>query len=349
MLAVLLVAALSLAPLVAEPRAVAPFDHVVVISVDGLRPDILEGPSLASLPNFARLLRGPHTLNARTDSQHTNTLPNHISMATGRPVHGPYGHCWTGNTDPPSAAAGGTLHINKGAYITSMFDVAHDAGLSTALATTKTKFWIFEQSYCWAAGAPDTTPPDNGNAKIDFVTFSEQTRELAGAVADRLRRASTRTLDFVHLAAPDVAGHGYDWTLAPGSPYVASVGEVDRALGTLFQAIDADAELRGHTAIILTSDHGGGVPRKTHTDITCPLNFRIPFIVWLGDQAASTDLYAINPTRARLESEQIGERDAEFQPIRNGDAANAALQLLGLPTIAGSFYGVKAPLQIVAP
>ena len=124
MLAVLLVAALSLAPLVAEPRAVAPFDHVVVISVDGLRPDILEGPSLASLPNFARLLRGPHTLNARTDSQHTNTLPNHISMATGRPVHGPYGHCWTGNTDPPSAAAGGTLHINKGAYITSMFDVA---------------------------------------------------------------------------------------------------------------------------------------------------------------------------------------------------------------------------------
>jgi len=323
----------------------APLDHAILISVDGLRSDMLEPPHIERLPNFSRLLRGPHTLDARTDAQYTVTLPNHLSMLTGRPVLGPYGHCWTANDDPAAAKHGGTLHANKGAYVPSVFDLAHDAGASTCCASTKTKFWLLEQSYGWSAGAADTTDADNGLAKIDLFVFAEQTAELAGAVSDRMRRERGRSLSFVHFAAPDVAGHGFDWITDPRSRYFAAVVEVDRAIGEILRAIDEDAELRGRTAIVLTADHGGGVPRKTHTDITCPVNFRIPFLVWRGDEASS-DLYAANPSRRRPDREQIGDRDAAAQPIRNGDAANAALGLIGLPAIPGSFYGSIVPFAV---
>lgn len=341
-------AAQALVSLVHGPPLTAPstIDHVVVISVDGLRPELLLPPRLASLPSFARLLQGPHTLDARTDAQITITLPNHVSMVTGRPMFGPYGHNWTYNDTVLAANVAITLHTNKGAYITSMFDVAHDAGISTSIAVTKTKFWLFEQSYGWSAGAPDTTSPDNGQAKIDLVLFAEHTDDIAGTIADRLRRQTKRSLDFVHLAAPDVAGHSYDWNIEAGSRYCASVAEVDHGLGLILEAIDGDAELRGHTAIILTADHGGGMPRKTHTDLSCPINFHIPFVVWLGDGVAQSDLLDLNPDRARLGRDEIGERDAQSQPIRNGDAANLALELLGLPPIPGSFYGFKSPLRL---
>ncbi len=345
---VTLAAALALLSRAHTPPLTAPstIEHVVVISVDGLRPELLLPPRLASLPSFARLLQGPHTLDARTDAQITVTMPNHVSMVTGRPMFGPYGHNWTYNDTVLAANVAITLHTNKGAYITSMFDVAHDAGISTSIAFNKTKFWLFEQSYGWVAGAPDTTPPDNGQAKIDLVLFAEHTNDISGAIADRLRRQTKRSLDFVHLGAPDIAGHSYDWNIEAGSRYCASVTEVDHGLGPILEAIDGDAELRGHTAIILTSDHGGGMPRKTHTDLSCPINFHIPFLVWLGDGVAPSDLLDLNPDRARLGRDEIGERDAQSQPIRNGDAANLALELLGLPPIPGSFYGFKSPLRL---
>ncbi len=194
------------------------FDHLLVVSVDGLRPDLLEPPHLASFPNFARLLEGAHTLDARTDPQFTITLPNHISMLTGRPVLGPYGHGWVDNDEPPGARQGGSLHVRKGAYMASMFDVAHDAGLSTSFAASKTKFWLFEQSYGWDSGARDTTGDDQGPSKIDLFLFGDRTGDIAGAMADRLRRVSGRSLNFIHFAAPDIAGHSYDWVVKPAPP-----------------------------------------------------------------------------------------------------------------------------------
>jgi len=337
-------AALAVSLALSAPPAT--IDHVLVISVDGLRSDCLEAPAIGLLPNFARLLNGPHTLDARTDAQVTVTLPNHVSMITGRPVHGPYGHNSTLNGDPADIRHGGTLHLNKGAYVPSMFDVAHDHGVSTACFVSKSKFWLFQQSYGWSSGAPDTTGADNGPAKIDAFHFIEQNGALGAAAAAHLRSAGKRTLDFVHFSAPDAAGHGYDWIVKPDSKYFAAVKEVDAALGKILAAISDDAALRDHTAIVLTADHGGGVPRKTHTDMTCPLNFRIPFVVWRGDGAAATDLLALNPERLRPGREEIGDRDATSQPIRNGDAANAALGLLGLPSVPGSFYGASAPLKL---
>ena len=348
-----LVAAMALAaqsaPATHATQQPQQFEHVLVISVDGLRPDAIDGEFLAKLPAFARLERGPHTLDARNDPDITVTLPNHISMVTGRLVKGERGHGWTINDEPPGAKQGGTVHAVKGAYVSSMFDVAHDEGVSTCVAAMKTKFWTLIQSYSWTGGAADTVAPDYGNAKIDAFLYEDNTEALAGAVVDRLHRSKKRTLDFVHFAPPDVAGHSFDWIVAPDSKYFEAVKEVDRGLGLILSAIDSDPHLRDKTAIVLTADHGGGVPRKTHTDNTCPLNFRVPLLVWLGSDSASVDLLAINPERAHPARDQNVGPDEAVQPIRNADVANVALQLLHLGPVPGSICGAPVPLHLAPP
>jgi hypothetical protein len=79
-------------------------EHVIFISVDGLRSDVLTSLGPDNLPAFYRLMNeGSSTLNARNDPDYTITLPNHTSMLTGRFVSGSAGHNWTKNTDPTPA------------------------------------------------------------------------------------------------------------------------------------------------------------------------------------------------------------------------------------------------------
>mgnify|MGYP000612954146 CR=1 FL=1 len=130
--------------------------------------------------------------------------------------------------------------------------------------------------------------------------------------------------------------------------YMGLIKQVDDQMGRLFDWL-AETGRDKDTMIVLTSDHGGGVPRKTHTDITCPLNFRIAFLVWAGGGDPASDLYKRSALRVRPGREEIGDRDAEAQPIRNGDAGNVALQLLGLPPIPGSYYGSIRPMTAADP
>src|SRR4029434_1849458 len=96
--------------------------HVIQISVDGLRGDLLAAmlaaPPQTDLPNFRRFVtEGATTFNARTDYTETVTLANHTCMLTGRPVRQPAGqpdgvaHGYTANGTP---AANVTLHDPAG-------------------------------------------------------------------------------------------------------------------------------------------------------------------------------------------------------------------------------------------
>jgi hypothetical protein len=75
-----------------------------------------------------------------------------------------------------------------------------------------------------------------------------------------------------------------------------------------------------------------------------------PFIVWLGSDRAAAELSALNADRrATLPSSAYAANDASPPPIRNAEAGNLALQLLGLPPIPGSVANARQDLVLAEP
>jgi hypothetical protein len=136
---------------------------------------------------------------------------------------------------------------------------------------------------------------------------------------------------FIHLVEPDTVGHQTGWENAA---WAASVQTIDSRLGQIFNLIDTSPTLNGHTAVILTADHGGGV--QIHVDETAWQNFNIPVYVWGAPLPAGADLYAISPNRFDPGAMGRPDYNAAQQPWRNGDTSNLALSLLGLSPIPGS-------------
>lgn len=326
--------------------AAADVKHVIQISVDGGGSYYVQTLiDWHQLPNFKRFqTEGATTMNARTDFDYTVTLPNHTAMVTGRPVmdkRGPdgpiLGHLWTKNDDPGTD----NLHLNARAYIRSVFDVAHDHGLRTFLAASKTKFVLYDQSYDLTTGAPDTTGPDNGRDKIDLAIIDTDADAMLQKYLDEMR-SRPANYSFVHFANPDGAGHAKSWGSAE---YVAALKHVDEYLGMIFELIANQPELNDQTVIIVSADHGGiDTNHGTNTDWR---NYTIPFLVWGAGVAQGADLYQLNVKERRNPGrERIDFPEPGGQPIRNGDGGNLALKLLKLPAIPDSLINAAQDLKV---
>ncbi|MDE0821364.1 MAG: lamin tail domain-containing protein, partial [Opitutales bacterium] len=150
----------------------------------------------------------------------------------------------------------------------------------------------------------------------------------------------------LHLSGPDASGHASGWG---SDPYKSAIEAMDAELGRIFDMLDNTPALQGKTALILTSDHGGGGGwLMGHTAATHPDNFTIPFYV-CGPGVAKTDLYALNQlTRTDPESDNNPAylSDSATMPIRNGAVANLALSLLKLPPVPGSWINSNQDLVI---
>ncbi|MBE3132836.1 MAG: alkaline phosphatase family protein, partial [Acidobacteria bacterium] len=333
---------LALGPILCAPgpARAASVDYVIEISVDGLGSSYLQGLiSGNALPNFRRLqLEGAWTLNARNDTGDTTTLPNHTTMLTGRALAGPEGHNYTDDGTP---GAGVTLHTHKGSYVASAFDVAHDNGLSTALFANKSKFSLYRDSYNASAGAPDLIPPDDGTAKLDMYTYAGTSATFIMPAFLDAMSASPLQFSFLHMRDPDTVGHASGW----GTPaYNDALKTVDACLGNILDLVEASPLLQGRTAIVLTADHGGR--GTSHSSITEPLDYTIPFFVWGPGVAANSDLYGLSAA-ARLDP-GTGKPaySAPVQPIRNGDIANLGLALLSLGPVPGSTINAAQDLAV---
>jgi VCBS repeat-containing protein len=339
---------LSVEPLESRRLLSGAVEHVIHISVDGLRPDAVTQLGATELPNFYRLrTAGAFTDNARTDHDYTITLPNHATQVTGRPVVGTAGHNWASNSDP---AAGQTLHSTKGSYVASFWDVAHDQGLRTGLYASKTKFSLFDTSYdgdsaALQGGAPDLDPigGDNGRDKIDLYRYESNTGTLTDAFVSAMS-ANPFHLAMLHYHDPDTVGHAKGWM---SGEYFNSLRFVDQQLGKLFALLDAaGSALFGSTAVILTADHGG--TGTGHGDANDPQSYTLPFYVWGPGVEAGADLYQLNATARTDPGAGRLDNGVRPQPIRDGDAANLALQLLDLPSVEGSLFNARQDL-IVGP
>lgn len=335
---------------VAEPANANPTaEHVIHISIDGLRGDLLEANINAAPEEHANFWRfvneGATTFNARTDYTNTRTVPNHTTMITGRPVDQPGGTSNTthhGYTHNGSVLPSHTLH-NLGnsnlSYLASTFDVAHDHGLSTALYVSKDKFAVFEQSYGTATGAPDLTGPDDGRDKIDSYHNSLGVQQ--SFINDMAINQFNYT--FLHYVHPDGVGHGAGW----GSDAWNSIVELmDDYVGEIFDLVETTPNLTDNTIVILTADHGGeGTGHGTAED---PENYTIPLFVWGRGVAPSADLYALNPTSRENPGPGRPSYTAANQPLRNGGTANLALHLLGLGPVPGSTINFDQDLLVAS-
>ncbi len=323
----------------------APKDYsVIFISVDGLRPDAVISQGIDDVPNFYRLRNeGAFTDNARTAIDYTITLPNHTGMVTSRLASGPEGHHWTINKDPP---LGMTLHKNKGERLVSMFSVAHDHGLRTALFASKSKFSIFNLSYNERFGALDTTGEDNGRDKIDTYIMDSRSEKVVDQLEDFME---TQVFDLLmlHIRNPDTAGHALSWTLKKPSLYMSSIKRADEMLGDIFEQIEENEGWKDRTFVVLTADHGGEIGTKGHSNNLHDGCYTIPFYVWGPGIPAGAELYDLNPESRANPGNKNPAADFEgLPPIRNADAGNLCLDLLGLPPIPGSTMNSTQDLKL---
>lgn len=319
-------------------EAEAAVDYVILISIDGLRPDAVTTSGPEKLPNLYRFRdEGAWTDNARTDRDYTLTLPNHTTILTGRGVSGAPGHSWSTNSDP---GPNETRHTNHGSYVASVFDVAHDNGLRTGAYVSKSKFSIYDQSYDEFGGAEDITGPDNGKDKIDMYRFHENSEILVDDFISVMRTDPFHS-SLLHLLDPDAHGHGTGW-MRPD--YLESVGEVDRLRGRLFDLAENAPVLKGNTTIIVTSDHGG--TGYGHSDSGVVEHYVIPFYTWGKGVTRGIDLYT-STAHSRLDPQfHRTTYTTAVQPIRNGDVADLALSLLGLGTVSGSTINTGEKLSL---
>lgn len=229
----------------AAQRSAAPSDkHLVVVSIDGMRPDVL---LRAKAPNIRDLTQhGSFTFWAESTDM-AITLPTHVSMFTGV---APAKHNVLWNDDrevEPSMLA-----------VPTLFDLAKKAGYSNAMVVGKHKLCIMAKP-----GVVDWLNAPEKKIKPDAVT-------VATAAAQILRQHRPGVM-FVHFPDPDSVGHAIGW----GSPeQVAVADKADQGIGILVAAL-RESRLSEKTLLIVTADHGGS--GKSH-GAKVPFSHYIPWI-----------------------------------------------------------------------
>jgi hypothetical protein len=219
-------------------------------------------------------------------------------------------------------------------YKASVFDVAHDHGLSTAFMVGKPSLAICGDSYNATNGGPDFIPPDNDRSKIDtnFLGYYSSSSIIVDYFLHSLTNGTPYNSAFLHVTEPDSIGHSKGWGT---SAWFDGLQQVDAQLGRIFAAIETNgnSSISLQTALIITADHGGYGP--THTDPLLEYNYTIPIFVWGPGFPDGTDLYALFANRADPGTNRV-DYNSIWQPLRNGDTGNLALSMLGLPPIPGS-------------
>jgi len=229
-------------PLKAVPRPVPSIDRVMIISVDGLRPDLL---LRAEMPRVRGLCKsGSFSFWAETAPE-AYTLPCHVSMLTGTPSE-KHGVTWNDYIEESYP------------NVPTLFEVAKQGGFSTAMVSGKMKFIVLLK--------PNTI--DHYYLPPDEPVSDRQVAERAETILHQHRPQ----VMFVHLPGVDTVGHEFGW----GSPeQIAAIARADDAVGLLLDAL-ADLTLTDSTLVILTADHGGA--GKGHE----PNDPRSHFIPWIA-------------------------------------------------------------------
>jgi len=216
----------------------SPARRVIILSIDGLRPDAIE---LAPMPNLLNLMKdSAYSLTAQT-TRPSATLPAHSSMLTGL-CPSKHGVDWNDYLPQNGIALG-----------IDLFDLAHTAGMQNVMYVGKEKLQQVTD-----ASSIDRFVFINDRDKLVMQTLLADFPQDFGVL-------------FIHFATTDDMGHVYGW-LSPEQ--LSVVFRADEAIGELLAALDT-YELRDETLLIVTADHGGH--GKIHGS-SIPEDMTIPWI-----------------------------------------------------------------------
>jgi predicted AlkP superfamily pyrophosphatase or phosphodiesterase len=232
----------TLPPVVADtpsPEPINKVKNVVIISVDGLRPDALE---IADTPTLDALrAAGAYSPNAQAVLPSV-TLVNHASMLSGL---SPAQHGIDWNTDAPER---GKIQG------TTLFGVAKQAGLSTVMVVGKPKLDHINQ--------PGT---------VDNFVYAGFTDIQVAKQAITIIQEDMPEVLFIHLPDVDSAGHMTGW-MSPGQ--LLAIEFTDGLIGDIVAALNDGDHLK-ETVVIISADHGGS---ETSHGSDSPEDTTIPWL-----------------------------------------------------------------------
>lgn len=215
-------------------------DLVVLVSLDGLRPDAIT-PGMRALHKLQA--QGASPSYARTIDK-SATLPSHASMVSGVE---PKAHGLDFNAYKPDRGV-----IER----PTVFSVTHSAGLPTAMFVGKAKLKHL-------LGRPSDAEFKMGGMLCD---------KLLKSALPYLQQAD-RGLVFLHFADTDSAGHRQGWMT---KEYLEAAHTADRCLGRVIDTLEAAGRM-DRTLLLVTSDHGGhNRSHGTRLDV----DQRIPWYAW---------------------------------------------------------------------
>lgn len=242
----------------------APARHLVLVSIDGLRPEFYLDPSYPAPALRALVARGSHARVAESVFPSV-TYPNHATIATGV---GPATHGVFFNVlFEPTGERGRWYEEAADLRATPLWEWARAAGLRTASVSwpstlgARIDFLVAERDYyarkeplglLAGASTPDLfaltgVAPDEGIFK-DVVRWDAF---LAATAAALIREARPHLL-LLHLVQTDVFQHRGG---REGSDVRTALGRADAHVGALVETLRG-AGLADRTAVIVVGDHG---------------------------------------------------------------------------------------------
>ena len=225
--------------------------HIVIIGVDGMSPDGIEGAVTRNLDRM--MAKGAFSYTAQAVLP-TSSSVNWASMIMGAPppMHGVNSNIW----EPEDAKNESFCGNPKGEIWPTIFRVVRENMPDTAIACFH--HWsgfgrLVESNVC---------------TRNKNVTGDRRTAALAA----RYIKSHTPLLTFIHLDNVDQAGHRYGYT---AEKYYKAVSKVDWLIGKIIARLK-EAGIYENTIILVISDHGG--KDKQHGG-NSPEETTIPWIV----------------------------------------------------------------------
>jgi predicted AlkP superfamily pyrophosphatase or phosphodiesterase len=247
-----------------------PARHVVLISIDGMRPAIYLEPGWAT-PNLHQFMKRGVYAQHMLSVFPAYTYPAHASMVTGA-YPATHQVCYNAPFEP----LGGDGHWNWFTNLIkarTLWDAAKDAGITTAavewpvsvgapITWTIPEIWPVKDGddritaarpYCTPGLVDELEKNATGqltrdNMNENYLSFDENAGKIAAYIIGKYKPGLTA----VHFACVDGEEHEYG---IDGDSVRLAVESVDRAIGEVLEAIDR-AGIRDSTTVIVVGDHG---------------------------------------------------------------------------------------------